>query len=56
MLDETSLVRSIRTWLSLHCWIRHIPFYWRLLDSCFGLFGCIPLWICLYRIAQLERL
>lgn len=25
--------------------IRGIPFYWRIIDSCFGVFGIIPLWI-----------
>lgn len=27
--------------------IRHIPFYWRLIDCSFGLFGCVPLWLAL---------
>jgi hypothetical protein len=25
--------------------IRGIPFYWRLIDCCFGVFGIIPLWL-----------
>ena len=26
--------------------IRGIPFWWRLIDCCFGLFGIIPVWLC----------
>jgi hypothetical protein len=26
--------------------IRGIPFYWRLIDCSFGIFGSIPLWLC----------
>ena len=26
--------------------LREIPFYWRLIDCCFGVFGFIPLWFC----------
>ena len=26
--------------------IRGIPFYWRLIDCSFGIFGIIPLWLC----------
>ncbi|MGB6191947.1 MAG: hypothetical protein WBF42_05745 [Terracidiphilus sp.] len=36
--------------------IRGIPFYWRLIDSSFGIFGVIPLLVCLRYVAQLERL
>jgi hypothetical protein len=35
--------------------IRGIPFYWRLIDSSFGLFGAIPLLICLRYVDRLER-
>ncbi len=35
--------------------IRGIPFYWRLIDSSFGLFGCIPLLIALRKTNQLEQ-
>ncbi len=35
--------------------IRGIPLYWRLIDTCFGLFGCIPLLIALHRTTQLEQ-
>ena len=27
--------------------VRGIPFYWRLIDCSFGIFGAIPLWYCL---------
>jgi hypothetical protein len=36
--------------------IRHIPFYWQLIDCCFGFFGIIPLWICYRMIRNLEKL
>jgi hypothetical protein len=38
--------------------IRGIPFFWRLLDCAFGVFGIIPLWICramILRLAALEQ-
>lgn len=40
--------------------IRGIPFYWRLVDCSFGVFGAIPLWYCLrlgqqMRLMELER-
>jgi hypothetical protein len=35
--------------------IRGIPLYWRLIDSSFGLFGCIPLLITLRKTNQLEQ-
>ncbi|MDR3694176.1 hypothetical protein [Mucilaginibacter sp.] len=36
--------------------IRHIPFYWRLIDCSFGFFGFFPLFICYRSIRRLERL
>jgi hypothetical protein len=36
--------------------VREIPFYWRLVDASFGVFGIVPLWICLRDIRRLERL
>ena len=33
---------------------RGIPLLWRLIDSCFGLFGAIPLLICLRHVHALE--
>lgn len=36
--------------------IRGIPFYWRLIDSAFGVFGAIPLLICLKLIGRLRDL
>jgi hypothetical protein len=38
--------------------IRGIPFFWRLFDCAFGVFGIIPLWIArndIKRLAELER-
>jgi hypothetical protein len=38
--------------------IRGIPFFWRLFDCAFGIFGIIPLWIArtyMRRIIELER-
>ena len=34
--------------------LRGIPLYWRLIDCCFGVFGCIPLWIAHRKITRLE--
>ena len=34
--------------------IREIPFYWRCIDSSFGILGFIPLWICRGYIKQLD--
>jgi len=34
--------------------LRGIPFYWRLIDCSFGIFGCIPLWIVHRKITRLE--
>ncbi len=36
--------------------IRGIPFYWRLIDSSFGIVGVIPLLICLRYVRQLEQM
>lgn len=36
--------------------IRQIPFYWRLIDCSFGLFGVIPLYVCYKWIKKLENL
>lgn len=35
--------------------IRGIPFYWRLIDCSFGVFGALPLWMCLNDIRRLEE-
>jgi hypothetical protein len=34
---------------------RGIPFWWRLIDCSFGIFGTIPLWLCLKWKRELER-
>jgi hypothetical protein len=36
--------------------IRGVPFYWRLIDCSFGVFGSIPLLICLKLAARLREL
>lgn len=36
--------------------IRHIPFFWRLIDCSFGIFGIVPLWIVRIKIKKLESL
>lgn len=36
--------------------LRGIPFYWRLIDSSFGIFGAIPLLICLKLTGRLRQL
>ncbi|HKQ63216.1 MAG TPA: hypothetical protein VJS92_18150 [Candidatus Polarisedimenticolaceae bacterium] len=36
--------------------VREIPFYWRLIDCSFGLFGALPLWLARREIVRLERL
>jgi hypothetical protein len=35
---------------------RGIPFYWRLIDCSFGVFGALPLFVCRRSILALERL
>ena len=35
--------------------IRGIPFWWRLIDCCFGVFGLVPLWLCRQWTRQLEE-
>jgi hypothetical protein len=36
--------------------IRGIPFFWRCIDSCFGVFGAIPLLFCLRDVRALEAM
>ncbi len=36
--------------------LRGIPFFWRLIDCSFGIFGVIPLWLCRRDIDALERM
>ena len=36
--------------------IRHIPFFWQLIDCSFGVIGLIPLYVCYKKIQQLEHL
>ena len=35
--------------------VRGIPFYWRLIDCSFGVFGFIPLWFCWEWTGELEK-
>jgi hypothetical protein len=35
--------------------VRGIPFYWRLIDMSFGVFGALPLLLCLHYVQRLER-
>ena len=36
--------------------VRGIPFFWRLIDCSFGVFGLVPLWLCRRDVRALERL
>lgn len=35
--------------------VRDIPFWWRLIDCSFGIFGFIPLWLCRKWAMELEQ-
>jgi hypothetical protein len=35
--------------------MRGIPFYWRLIDCSFGVFGFVPLWICWKWTGEMEQ-
>ncbi|WP_118949961.1 hypothetical protein [Taibaiella helva] len=35
--------------------IRHIPFFWQLIDCSFGVLGLVPLLVCYYKIRLLNR-
>jgi hypothetical protein len=35
--------------------LRGVPFWWRLIDCSFGIFGTIPLWLCRIWTRELER-
>jgi hypothetical protein len=37
-------------------YVRGIPFYWRLIDSSFGVCGVVPLLVCLGYVRKLERM
>jgi hypothetical protein len=36
--------------------VRGIPFYWRMIDMSFGVFGAIPLLQCLRYVRRLEQM
>lgn len=35
--------------------VRGIPFYWRLIDCSFGVFGIIPVWLCRNWVQELQQ-
>ncbi len=35
--------------------VRGIPIWWRLIDCAFGVFGAMPLWLCLRWVTRVER-
>lgn len=55
---EFGMIACVLVWpLALICGpIRGVPFYWRLIDCSFGVFGIIPLWLCRNTIRQIEAL
>jgi len=36
--------------------LRGIPFWWRLIDCSFGVFGILPLWVCRRWASEVESL
>jgi len=42
-------------WALIFGSLRGIPFYWRLIDCSFGVFGAIPLWLARQWTTQLEQ-
>ena len=36
--------------------VRGIPFWWRLIDCSFGVFGFVPLWFCRKWVCEIESL
>ena len=43
-------------WALLFGWLRGIPWWWRLIDCSFGVFGALPLWYCRRAINELMLL
>jgi hypothetical protein len=43
-------------WAFVFGGLRGIPFYWRLIDCAFGVFGIIPLWLCRQWAGELSLL
>jgi hypothetical protein len=43
-------------WAFIFGGLRGIPFYWRLIDCSFGVFGIIPLWLCKRWTKELSQL
>jgi hypothetical protein len=42
-------------WALIFGAVRGIPFWWRLIDCSFGVFGFIPLWLCRLWAKELEK-
>lgn len=42
-------------WAVIFGAIRGIPFWWRLIDCSFGIFGFVPLWLCRIWAKELEE-
>lgn len=36
--------------------VRNVPFFWQLLDCCFGVFGGVVLWLCYVRVRKLSKI
>ena len=49
-------LRLVVPWALVFGPLRGIPFFWRLIDCSFGVFGIVPLWLCRRDIDMLERL
>ncbi len=49
-------LRLVVPWAMVFGSLRGIPFFWRLIDCSFGVFGIIPLWLCRRDIDRLERM
>ena len=47
---------AVIPWALLSGELRDIPFYWRLIDCSFGVFGAIPFWLARQWVAKLEQL
>jgi hypothetical protein len=44
----------VPVWALIFGQLRGIPFWWRLIDASFGIFGFVPLWLCHGWAKQLE--
>ena len=46
---------AVIPWALVFGAVREIPFWWRLVDCSFGVFGALPLWWCRRWALELER-